>query len=474
MKKILSVLLIISVMLTFSISTAFADVPDYKSAEVKTAVETAIAAVNNSDYTKSTAETIESYKTELRNTTKNKTSYDYDVLTAINTFNKKVSEKSTFVEDKQELELFKIAVLKQFDANYSTAVTTYLDTLTTTEAKNDFTAKSKIVKEWYEKSINRVSLSDGYTEGVAECKLAEAKNAIEAIYNISADSTVHIADIKTFSARLMKLPALNIDAKAFFDKKALQTTQYSKTACEQAYNQTVENLYYDYVREAKQPVKEYYYAEIKTLAQEKVEATEAAKKALLEAKSAAKIAITTGQYDVKNYSGDAAKEIAKIQSQYTAYIGYAATIEKVESEKAEAIAKMSVYKTDAQIKEEANAELDKLKQEKALNDAIDSISLTARSSKTSKGNIKVTVKGDISAITDLGYTVEYKFYRATGPRFSKYYEKIQKSASTYTNTKGVKGKTYRYKVSLVIYDKDGNLVKETNKNLCKYAQRVFG
>ena len=122
MKKILSVLLIISVMLTFSISTAFADVPDYKSVEVKTAVETAIAAVNNSDYTKSTAETIESYKTELRNTTKNKTSYDYDVLTAINTFNKKVSEKSTFVEDKQELELFKIAVLKQFDANYSTAV----------------------------------------------------------------------------------------------------------------------------------------------------------------------------------------------------------------------------------------------------------------------------------------------------------------------------------------------------------------
>lgn len=472
MKKILSVLLIISVMLTFSISTAFADVPDYKSVEVKTAVETAIAAVNNSDYTKSTAETIESYKTDLRNATKNKTSYDYDVLTAINDFNKKVSEKSTFVEDKQELELFKIAVLKQFDANYSTAVTTYLDTLTTTEAKNDFTAKSKIVKEWYEKSINRVSLSDGYTEGVAECKLADAKDAIREIYSVPEDSTRHIADIKTFSARLAKLPALNIDAKAYFDKKALQTTQYSKTACEQAYNQTVENLYYNYVREAK-PVKE-YYAEIKTLDKEKEEATKAAEKALLEAKSAAKIAITTGQYDVKNYSGDAAKEIAKIQSQYTVYIDYAATIEKVESEKAEAIAKMSVYKTDAQIKEEANAELDKLKQEKALNDAIDSISLTARSSKTSKGNIKVTVKGDISAITDLGYTVEYKFYRATGPKFSKYYEKIQKSTSTYTNTKGVKGKTYRYKVSLVIYDKDGNLVKETNKNLCRYAQRVFG
>ena len=70
MKKILSVLLIISVMLTFSISTAFAGVPDYKSAEVKTAVETAIAAVNNSDYTESTAKTIERYKTTLRNKTK--------------------------------------------------------------------------------------------------------------------------------------------------------------------------------------------------------------------------------------------------------------------------------------------------------------------------------------------------------------------------------------------------------------------
>ena len=472
MKKILSVLLIISVMLTFSISTVFADVLDYKSTEVKTAVETAIAAVNNSDYTKSTAETIESYKTELRTATKGKTSYDYDVLTAINTFNKKVSEKSTFAEDKQELELFKIAVLKQFDANYSTAVTTHLDTLTTTEAKNDFTAKSEIVKEWYEKSINRVSLSDGYTEGVAECKLADAEKAIEDIYRVPENSTLHITAINNFSARLMELPALNISMKAYFDTEALNTTVYSKAACEKAYNETVENLYYDYVRGAK--TVEECKATIKTLAQEKKEAAEAAKKALLEAKSAAKIAITTGQYDVKNYSGDAAKEIAKIQSQYTVYIDYAITIEKVESEKAEAIAKMSVYKTDAQIKEEANAELDKLKQEKALNDAIDSISLTARSSKTSKGNIKVIVKGDISTITDLGYTVEYKFYRATGPKFSKYYEKIQKSTSTYTNTKGVKGKTYRYKVSLVIYDKDGNLVKETKKNLCRYAQRVFG
>lgn len=472
MKKILSVLLIISVMLTFSISTAFAGVPDYKSAEVKTAVETAIAAVNNSDYTKSTAETIEIDKTELREATKNKTSYDYDVLTAINDFNKKVSEKSTFTEDKQKLELFKIATLKQFDANYSTAVTAYLDTLTTTEEKNDFTARSEIVKEWYEKSINRVALSDGYTEGVKECKLADAENTIRDIYSVPADSTRHITKINTFSAKLMELPALNISMKAYFDTEALNTAVYSKAACEKAYNETVENLYYDYVRGTK--TKEQCKATIKSLADEKVEATKAAEKALFEAKSAAKIAITTGQYDVKNYSGDAAKEIAKIQSQYTAYIGYAATIEKVESEKAEAIAKMSVYKTDAQIKEEANAELDKLKQEKALNDAIDSISLAARSSKTSKGNIKVTVRGDISAITDLGYTVEYKFYRATGPKFSKYYEKIQKSTSTYTNTKGVKGKTYRYKISLVIYDKDGNLVKETNKNLCRYAQRIFG
>ena len=470
MKKILSVLLIISVMLTFSISTAFADVPDYKSTEVKTAVETAIAAVNNSDYTKSTAETIESYKTELRNATKDKTSYDYDVLTKINDFNKKVSEKSTFAEDKQELELFKIATLKQFDANYSTAVTTHLDTLTTTEAKNDFTAKSKIVKEWYEKSINRVSLSDGYTEGVAECKLADAEKAIREIYRVPENSTLHITAINNFSARLMELPALNISMKAYFDTEALNTTVYSKAACEKAYNETVENLYYDYVRGTK--TTEQCKATIKTLAQEKAEATEAAKKALLEAKSAAKIAITTGQYDVKNYSGNAAKEIAKIQSQYTAYIGYAATIEKVESEKAEAIAKMSVYKTDAQIKEEANAELDKLKQEKALNDAIDSISLTARSSKTSKGNIKVTVKGDISAITDLGYTVKYKFYRSTSKN-SKYIAKFI-SNGTYINTAGIKGKMYYYKVKALVYDADGQLVAETKIKDCKYACRKFG
>ena len=452
-------------MLTFSISTAFADVPDYKSTEVKTAVETAIAAVNNSDYTKSTAETIESYKTELRDATKNKTSYDYDVLKAINDFNKKVSEESTFVEDKQELELFKIAVLKQFDAKYSAAVTT----LTTAETKNNFTAKSEIVKEWYEKSINRVTLSDGYTKD--ECKLADAEKAIKAIYRVPKDLTQYITDIDTFSTKLANLPTLNIEAKAYFDKEALNTTLYSKAACEQAYNETVENLYYDYVRGAK--TVEECRATIKTLAQEKAEATEAAKKALLEAKSAAKIAITTGQYDVKNYSGDAAKEIAKIQSQYIVYIDYATTIEKVESEKAEAITEMSAYKTDAQIKEDVDTELNKLRQEKALNDAINSIDLTARSSKTSKGNIKVSVKGNISAITDLGYTVKYKFYRATGPKFSKYYTKAQKSIPTYINTKGIKGKTYRYKVSLMIYDEEGNLIRETNKNLCGYTQRVF-
>lgn len=470
MKKILSVLLIISVMLTFSISTAFADVPDYKSAEVKTAVETAIAAVNNSDYTESTAKTIEGYKTTLRNNTKEKTSYDYDVLTEINIFNENVSKESTFAEDKQKLELFKIATLKQFDANYSTAVTTHLDTLTTTEDKNDFTAKSKIVKEWYEKSINRVALSDGYTEGVKECKLADAENTIRDIYSVPADSTRHITKIDTFSTKLMKLPALNISMKAYFDTEALKTTVYSKAACEKAYNETVENLYYDYVRGTK--TVEECRATIKTLVQEKEEATKAAKKALLEAKSAAKIAITTGQYDVKNYSGDAAKEIAKIQSQYIAYIGYAATIEKVESEKAEAIAKMSLYKTDAQIKEEANAELDKLKQEKALNDAIDSISLTARSSKTSKGNIKVTVKGDVSAITDLGYTVKYKFYRSTSKN-SKYVAKFI-SNGTYINTAGIKGKMYYYKVKVLVYDTDGQLVAETKIKDCKYACRKFG
>lgn len=472
MKKILSVLLIISVMLTFSISTAFADVPGYKSAEVKTAVETAIAAVNNSDYTKSTAETIESYKTDLRNATKDKTSYDYDVLTAINAFDKKVSEKSTFAEDKQELNLFKTAVLKQFDANYSAAVATYLNTLTTTAEKNDFTVKSENVKEWYTKSINRIVLSDGYTEDVAEYKLADAKTAIKGIYSVPADPTDHITAINTISAKLAELPTLNISMKAYFNTEALKTTVYSKVACEKAYNETVENLYYDYVRGAKTTTE--CKATIKTLAQEKTEADAAAKKALDEAKSTAKIAITTGQYNVKNYSGDAAKEIAKIQSKYIAYIDYATTIEKVESEKAGAITEMSAYKTDAQIKEEIDTELNKLRQEKALNDAINSIDLTTRSSKTSKGNIKVSVKGNISAITDLGYTVKYKFYRATGPKFSKYYKKAQKSTPTYIDTKGIKGKTYRYKVSLMIYDEEGNLVRETNKNLCGYTQRVFG
>ena len=118
-------------------------------------------------------------------------------------------------------------------------------------------------------------------------------------------------------------------------------------------------------------------------------------------------------------------------------------------------------------------ELDKKFKEKA-----GEIELVVRTSKTSKNNIKVTVKltpaleAFIEEIKSAGYTVKYKFYRSAN-KSSKYAARITKEEAEYLNTEGKKDKKYYYKAKLLIYDNEGNLVAQTELKQCKYGLRTW-
>ena len=119
------------------------------------------------------------------------------------------------------------------------------------------------------------------------------------------------------------------------------------------------------------------------------------------------------------------------------------------------------------IKEPTKEELDS-KVKEALND----MTLKARSAKTSKKNIRINV---IASITDKlpdGYTVKYKYYRST-KKTSGYRLMTAKSKNYYINTKGTKGTRYYYKARVAVYDNDGKLIAQTELKQCKYAARVW-
>ena len=102
------------------------------------------------------------------------------------------------------------------------------------------------------------------------------------------------------------------------------------------------------------------------------------------------------------------------------------------------------------------------------------LTLKARSEKTEKGNIKVTLTVDdeaIKAIEDLGYTVKYKFYRST-KKAASYKAAIEKADKTYTNTTGKKGTRYYYKARVMVYDAQGALVTKSELKQCRYACRT--
>ena len=109
---------------------------------------------------------------------------------------------------------------------------------------------------------------------------------------------------------------------------------------------------------------------------------------------------------------------------------------------------------------------------------IKDMKLIARSSKTTKKNIKAVLKSDakvtasIKELKDLGFTVKYRFYRST-KKAASYKSTVTKKTATYTNTSGKKGTKYFYKVQARVYDENGKLVAKTALKQCKYASRVW-
>ena len=106
------------------------------------------------------------------------------------------------------------------------------------------------------------------------------------------------------------------------------------------------------------------------------------------------------------------------------------------------------------------------------------LSPVARSVKTAKKNVKVTVKldkADKAIIEELeaeGFTVKYNFYRST-KKASKYKSRLIKDTTVYTQTGGTKNKMYYYKARVQVYDADGKLVGRTELKQCRYANRKW-
>lgn len=131
---------------------------------------------------------------------------------------------------------------------------------------------------------------------------------------------------------------------------------------------------------------------------------------------------------------------------------------------------LEIVKTNAVADEDTSLEKAK--------ELVEKITLTARSTKTSKKSIKVTLKMDdestaaVKELKNLGFTVKYKFYRST-KKASKYTAKVTKTSKTYTNTSGIKGKKYYYKARVQVFDKDGKLLTQTSLKQCKYASRTW-
>ena len=108
---------------------------------------------------------------------------------------------------------------------------------------------------------------------------------------------------------------------------------------------------------------------------------------------------------------------------------------------------------------------------------IKELKLKAVSSKTAKKNVKVTThmssksNSVIKELSDMGFTVKYKYYRSV-KKASKYTAVKTKTSRTYINTKGKRGTKYYYKVRAVVYDGDKVIAQSALKQ-CSYAARKW-
>lgn len=110
--------------------------------------------------------------------------------------------------------------------------------------------------------------------------------------------------------------------------------------------------------------------------------------------------------------------------------------------------------------------------EKNISDKVKTLSVKVRSARTSKKNIRITVKCDVSEITDAGYTIKYRFYRSV-KKSSGFKARIDKSTNSFINTAGKKGARYYYKASILVYDKNDRLIAQSELKQCRYTKKLW-
>lgn len=484
MKKFLTFMLCFCIMFTFSVGASFAAVVSttYKSEVVKNAVES-VCAVDLTKYAKSMEDEIAKEVKELRDFAAEKESLDSEVLKAIDEFRTFLAD-NTIAKQEAALKDIKADAMIKFDNK----VDAYVASKTWTEdqiklgKKAEFEADVKAFTNWFAKRMYHPAfnvINSGHVTGSTELTFETAKKDVDMLTAQAIDDTW----FDYIVGLIDKVEDIKFEAKQYYERLERNTTKYSATAIAAARTETYTGIEMLDITDATK------FVEPKTIEQEKADKAEADAKALTDAKSAAIFAITAGDYYVGNWSGEAKSYVADIQSKYVVYINAATTIAKVDAYKYEAMRLMNAYQSDAEIKfendklvgdlndtkeelDKTKEELEAIKKEMALDKAMDNFSVKARSSKTSKGYIKVKAVADTEELEKLGYTVKYKFYRSTSKNGTYSYKFTSNEA--YTNTAGTNGKTYFYRIKAVVYDANNNVVAETKIKDCKYASRKFG
>ncbi|MBQ4649442.1 MAG: hypothetical protein IJB73_01935 [Firmicutes bacterium] len=198
----------------------------------------------------------------------------------------------------------------------------------------------------------------------------------------------------------------------------------------------------------------------------------------------AAMALVADKYDVENFAAAIADAKAALELSYDAADYSATGLAKI----AEIIATVDTATSGRDL---ANKTIAARKAIAAVNDTIESeahnkalmdieikaylqdLEVVARSVKTAKGNVKVTINADVDYIIENGYTVEYKFYRSEYSNKKFGAAKKVSAENVYTNTTGEKGTKYYYKAVIVAKNEAGEVVAQSPLKHCLYACRTW-
>lgn len=335
----------------------------------------------------------------------------------------------------------------------------------------DLTAKEieAIIDANYEEAL---AVIDGMK--TADTLKAEAKAVVEAIKALPTTATLENKAEFLAVKDMMDAYLENAGAKeADVTNSALLATQISKI-----------------VRLERVAVEDMIKALPRTITladKEAVEAADAAAKAYKEAYEDFKAYIAVSNLDdlaadkaalSSAMMTEAAKLIAALPAEITAEDKEAVEAARAAYDALNETDKATFDKASEALVEKLEAAEDALAAVTAYTDVdaqayVQDLKVVARSVKTAKGNVKVTIKADVTELTENGYTVEYKFYRSEKARAKYGTAKKVSESNVYTNTAGKKGVQYFYKAKLVVKNAEGEVVATTPLTQCKYATRVW-